>query len=479
MKKKLYQDELEGFLSDSAEDLRMYPSARVWRNIDTKLHGEKKWPALTFAAFLTGALTLAGLIFMQPDKDLFKPKPIAVTTAKMAIAKIIPAEKFAITQNPFHAVAQSGEVANANTNQHQVFMDETDLATAESIIAGELLEDASVNETKELNNSNKSGETTSIGIVQDDWKELSIQHGITSTDNGNLYGNNNVGVAMQLGVTPATANRIAETFPLQMDDAANAPSIAALKTKQPSKWSVQYYATPSLSYRMLSEEKQIDNLALSTGSAPGNNYNSLGAMVNHKPKIGIEAGVAVMYNVTDNFRVKAGLQMNYRQYAIDAYSTNNPQPALIRIDQGNNRFDTIFATTGVSNVGAQQDAMQVTNHYFQIGVPVGFELSMANFKSAQFVLAATFQPTYNIGQQAWLISTDYQSYVKQPDLMRKWNFNTGIEAFLRFSNKSGNLNWQVGPQIRYQLLPGAVNKYPVREHLIDYGLKIGVSKTLK
>jgi hypothetical protein len=232
---------------------------------------------------------------------------------------------------------------------------------------------------------------------------------------------------------------------------------------------------------MLSEVKPVDNVSSAIGSAPVpvSNYNTLSSMVNHKPKIGIEAGAAVMYNVTDNFRVKAGLQMNYRQYAIEAYSSNTSQPALIRIDQGNNRFDTIFASTGVSNVGAQQDAMQVTNHFFQLGVPVGFELSMVNFKSAQFVLAATFQPTYNIGQQAWLISTDYQSYVKQPDLMRRWNFNTGIEAFLRFSNKSGNLNWQVGPQIRYQLLPGAQDKYPVREHLIDYGLKIGVSKTLK
>ena len=60
----------------------------------------------------------------------------------------------------------------------------------------------------------------------------------------------------------------------------------------------------------------------------------------------------------------------------------------------------------------------------------------------------------------------------------KWNINTGIEAFMQFNGKKG-ISWQVGPQIRYQLLPGAVRSYPVREHLIDYGLKIGFVKTLQ
>ena len=63
MKKKLYMDELESFIAESADGVRMYPSDRVWLNIDKRLRGERKWPALTFGAVLTGAILLAGLIF--------------------------------------------------------------------------------------------------------------------------------------------------------------------------------------------------------------------------------------------------------------------------------------------------------------------------------------------------------------------------------------------------------------------------------
>jgi hypothetical protein len=76
-----------------------------------------------------------------------------------------------------------------------------------------------------------------------------------------------------------------------------------------------------------------------------------------------------------------------------------------------------------------------------------------------------------------MVSSDYKNYVQNPDLVRHFNVNSTVEAY--FSFKRGGLTWQAGPQLRYQLLSGAVNQYPVREHLFDYGLKIGVVKTLK
>ena len=70
MKKNFNLDELEEFLSDSADQHRMYPSDKVWRNINKELHGNKSWPALTFGAILTGAVITAGLILVHPDKSL-------------------------------------------------------------------------------------------------------------------------------------------------------------------------------------------------------------------------------------------------------------------------------------------------------------------------------------------------------------------------------------------------------------------------
>jgi hypothetical protein len=88
-------------------------------------------------------------------------------------------------------------------------------------------------------------------------------------------------------------------------------------------------------------------------------------------------------------------------------------------------------------------------------------------------MAATIQPTYVLGDRAYLISTDYKNYSQVPWLMRRWNVNTSLETFVSYS--TGTLRWQVGPQVRYQLLSSFVEKYPVKENLFDYGLKIAVS----
>jgi hypothetical protein len=102
---------------------------------------------------------------------------------------------------------------------------------------------------------------------------------------------------------------------------------------------------------------------------------------------------------------------------------------------------------------------------------------MAQFKNIGFYLAASGQLTYQLGNNSFVLSNDYKNYMKQPDLDRKFNINTAVEAFISF--KAGGVTWQAGPQIRYQMLPGTTDAYPIREHLIDYGLKVGVVKTLK
>jgi hypothetical protein len=111
--------------------------------------------------------------------------------------------------------------------------------------------------------------------------------------------------------------------------------------------------------------------------------------------------------------------------------------------------------------------------YFQLSAPVGGEIRLAGNSKTSFGVASTIQPTYVLGDRAYMISTDYKNYTEVPWLMRKWNVNTSFETFVAYS--TGKMNWQVGPQVRYQLLSSFVTEYPVKEHLFDFGLKVGVS----
>jgi len=113
------------------------------------------------------------------------------------------------------------------------------------------------------------------------------------------------------------------------------------------------------------------------------------------------------------------------------------------------------------------------NFSFQASAPVGVEVSLKGNEKMQFGIAGSIQPTYVLGDRAYMITTDYKRYTQVPWLLRRWNVNTAFETFVLYN--TGNTIWQVGPQVRYQLLSSFISNYPVKENLFDFGLKIGVS----
>jgi hypothetical protein len=265
----------------------------------------------------------------------------------------------------------------------------------------------------------------------------------------------------------------------ETNTAKNAPvatiseKVAKLKVSAPpSKWQLEFYATPSLSYRLLLEDKLYVPDPNNSGPLAPYVTNSVNEFVNHRPNLGVEAGTSVVYVVNDELRIKAGIQANMRQYTIMGYATRGSE--LASVIPGTYNISRLRAQ---STTNANQVSGELNNRYWQIGIPIGFDLKMADWKKAKLYVAGSVQPTYQLNTSQYLLTYDFKSYVQEPDLIRKFNVNTAVEAFVSF--QSGGLNWQIGPQIRYQLLPGTTQRYPIREHLIDYGLKIGVVKPLR
>jgi len=173
------------------------------------------------------------------------------------------------------------------------------------------------------------------------------------------------------------------------------------------------------------------------------------------------------YQLSENLKIKAGLQFNVSRYDIKAFSSSG-EIATIALNRGN---DSISAWTNYRNFdGYKSDWLQ--NLYFSISAPVGIELKIVGDNKTSLGISGTLQPTYIIGDRAFLISSDYKNYAEIPSLIRRWNLNTSIEPYVGYS--TGKLSWQIGPQVRYQLLSSYQKKYPVRENLFDFGLKVGV-----
>lgn len=89
---------------------------------------------------------------------------------------------------------------------------------------------------------------------------------------------------------------------------------------------------------------------------------------------------------------------------------------------------------------------------------------------------ASVQPTFTLNKKVYLLSTDLKHYADGGSFLRKWNVNTGVGINLTYKTRGATI--QLGPQIRYQHLPTYSNLYPIKEYLLDYGLRLGITKQL-
>jgi hypothetical protein len=196
--------------------------------------------------------------------------------------------------------------------------------------------------------------------------------------------------------------------------------------------------------------------------------------VTHKPDLGLELGMAFKFPLTKRIKLLSGLQFNMNRYDIKAFNYTS-EVATITLNSGS-RVDSVRTISTYRNFnGSRENWLQ--NIYFQVSAPMGAEIMLSGNKHTRFGIASTIQPTYLLGDRAYLISSDYKNYSQVPSLTRHWNVNTTLETFVAYS--TGKLKWQVGPQVRYQLLSSFVSKYPVKEHLFDFGLKVGMSLNKK
>jgi hypothetical protein len=139
-------------------------------------------------------------------------------------------------------------------------------------------------------------------------------------------------------------------------------------------------------------------------------------------------------------------------------------------------MQSLTSYTDIRNFGGSS-VDNLKNQYYQFSLPVGLELKVLGNDRLQFNIAGTIQPTYLLNKNSYLITTDYKNYTKAPSLVRRWNMNAGAEAFLSYAR--GDVKWQVGPQFRYQLLSSYDKAYPIKEYLMEYGIKIGITKTIR
>jgi hypothetical protein len=225
---------------------------------------------------------------------------------------------------------------------------------------------------------------------------------------------------------------------------------------------LQFYFTPSVSYRIL----YIDNKPYFR-----NNGRDPESSVSHYPATGLEAGVAIVRSLSKRWRFKGGLQMNFSRYNINA-SKSNTELVYVSLSQ-NSGFER---NTNIRNGGGILPK-KLMNENLQISLPVGMEFMATGNEKLSLNFAGTIQPSISLYAGGYMVTTNYKNYISAENIFRHYNIQTGIECFVK--TNLGLIDLQVGPQIRYQLLSNTLGSYPIKEHLIDYGIKIGIVKKIQ
>ena len=67
---RFYDNEFEEFLKSQANQHRIYPADKVWRNIQRNVHGYRKWPALTVITVFIIAALMVGTVTLRPHTEV-------------------------------------------------------------------------------------------------------------------------------------------------------------------------------------------------------------------------------------------------------------------------------------------------------------------------------------------------------------------------------------------------------------------------
>jgi hypothetical protein len=469
MESNEYNSGFEHFLREKADQYKLYPSDRVWAAVNEKLHPRKKWPYVVVAAIFIG-LGIGGNIHdsfiaggrqNSNTKDLPSRLPQVTATIPALIAEgSTPRTEDVLSQAGSNqsGITEALAKSTVSPSLRIVHVNPKPVAADGRVDQGNTLKPVSGN----LASVEENIKDNISGSLETEVTTPSTAH----LESGSLVMNNQLHLLATVSKTTSNSDR-----KLIAGNKKDIPKTTAIRVMKPYKnmFGLQFYVAPSVSYRRLSGQ------GIKTFNSPTGNYNysdDVNNVVDQQAMTGVEAGAALVFSMNKKLRFKTGLQFNMSQYEVRAYQHSAELVPMTAAGIGHSQVNAIsvFRSTGSGNRST------LRNQRMMLSIPIGAEWTVINKNRIQFNVAGSIQPTYVINNQSYMVSSDLKNYAQSPSLYRHFNLNTGFEAFITF--RTGATKWNIGPQVRYQLMSSFKSEYPIKEHLMDYGFKVGMTRTL-
>jgi len=478
MENRFDNQDFERFIKQNADQYRMFPSDKVWKGINNTLHTRNRWYGIGLSLLILTTGVVSWVMLTNSSKN----RPIVSSLPPVSAIQLQqPQEQKAtvpVVITPRATDTRTSFISAVTEFDHEIFLDDYVMHEPVSPVTSSSI--ASVNPVTDNAVANFLIENTI---------DYPVIKSSTTPRRTLAPKENPVPVVVAINTEPA-APVLADSQPElpaveekdQKDKEYSSPIPFTIESvinsykyiRKKNKISIEAFITPTVSYRELKEDKPVVEAARSASLPVANaSYAAdVNTVVTHKPDIGLQLGFTAGLPINRRVRVIGGLQFNVSKYDIRAYD-HTPEMTTIALSTAAGGTNTFSALSNYRNVGTDSKENWLHNLYFSASAPVGLEIRLAGNRKNYFGIAATAQPTYMLSNDAYLISTDYKNYAEVPSrLSRKWNMNAGFEMFAGVS--TGHMRWRVGPQVRYQMKSSFQEKYPIQEHLFDFGLKMGI-----
>ena len=482
MEENYYRDEFELFLKGTADELNMVPSRKVWYSIYNNLHPDRKWPSMAVCLLILTAVLYLGIsnnnslsrsakspssetfslnlneknidnkitssakkYFNQKNKQPFSPTIIKTDNNK--IIEHIASSKIAI--------AKAGDYKTA-VSSSSINKDFITVNTTNYLKENEIKKD--VTNTTYQNKIDVSNDVLTVNKVD----KLVVENEILDVPE------NNEAETVKLDNTKMLSqkNNLLNIEKSWKEDYAFRNKPAINKFKQNSTFS--YYITPSFGYRTFSKSSKNIEPALPTSYVLARTNNGAPELFDYAA-LNLEVGGTLQYSISKKIRLISGLQANYTNYISNVTALGHPTQTSLTLNNKNNNIRS-------SNYSSKVGNDKINKSTLQIALPLGADFKIAGNEKLNWYVGGSIQPTYIIGGNAFVLSSDEKYYITENALLRKLNLNTSIETFVSFKTLNGVL-LNVGPQFRYQLLSTYKKEYGYTEKIYNVGIKIGVTTT--
>jgi Outer membrane protein beta-barrel domain len=448
--RNLYNEEFERQLKEKADQFKMYPSDRVWNEVHSSLHTRKR-------RFVVGMSFLIGSILFLAGTQLISP--VHNTRPKSITAKINTPVKPAASVDLPDFTAGNFEAAPLINSADLQRSDESKSGTTSFML-------------RPVNSSERSTADVQESLIEKNTIRVKPIQPLEQT------------VSRKPEATVST-NELIESVQSVLNNPAPDIIVAEMISEKPvnqlsrnhsDRYSWEIYVTPTINTHYLNGiNYRTMAQALPTAPIMVVHIANVNGFVDNTPVLGYNVGGNILYRISKNISLKAGLEFSFSRYYINTYNSKPGQSSATLSSYFGYVADSLISmSNGSSSIDKNPDRFQ--NRYYQLSIPLGVDMRVVSSGKFQVHLGATVQPSYLLNTDAYVLSNDFSSYTKDAEAFRRWNLIAGAEAYISYG--VGKIRWEIGPQVRYQIFSTYKNSYPLQENMLNYGIRIGISKSI-